>query len=112
MWFHIGCLQLLCSDRTGAPSNVRRQTRLSGATLDSDFKAILRIPIVRGGKHGIVGNGKDIIAVWKIFGAMCTLGVERVPDNWRQNIGDAMFEEVADQIQYDYFCCGKCNQWL
>ena len=80
--------------------------------LEGDFKAILRMPIQRGGNHGIVGNGKDVMQVWKLFSAMSLLSVGKAPDNWRKTIDAVIFNEVADNIRYDYFCCHTCSQWV
>ncbi|KAN0091609.1 hypothetical protein V8E55_005175 [Tylopilus felleus] len=76
------------------------------------FQAILRMPIQRGGNHGVVGNGKDIMAVWKVFEAMKILGVGRVPEAWRETISAPILQQSEHCGQYNYYHCTACNEWL
>ena len=57
-------------------------------------------------------HARDVMQVWKLFSAMSLLSVGKAPDNWRKTIDAVIFNEVADNIRYDYFCCHTCSQWV
>ncbi|KAN0088652.1 hypothetical protein V8E55_005709 [Tylopilus felleus] len=104
---HINLMKIYnnTAGRSDTPSQVEDKTRLAGVRLKGDFKVIVHMLIKHGGNHDIIGNGKDIMQVWKLLSAMSLLGVGKTPDNWRQTIDAAMFNEMANNIQYNYFCC-------
>jgi hypothetical protein len=92
---------------SGIPALVEQQTNLDGGHLDADLQSILRIPIERGGPHGIVGNGKDIILAWDIFTVMME-GAGKDPLTWKDNMCADTFEKA--QKRYYYFYCMTCFQ--
>ena len=112
-WCHIECLeQPLASCGPDIPTQVKDQTSLSDVRLDADFQSILRMPIQRGGDHGIVGNGKDIMGAWKILEAMKILGVDKLPASWKETVSATTFQQLGIHGRYDYYHCTACNGWV
>ena len=108
LWYHIECLEPL---PPGIPTMVKSSTDIRALTHShrKRIQDILRIPIQRGGNHGIVGNGQAVLLVWKIYQSIKDHKSSISAEMWTQ-CNDA-HNSLRSEIDGDkvYYGCLTCN---
>ncbi len=85
-----------------------------GLSLDKDMIQLLRMPVIRGKRNGVVGNGLLTSAIWNDFQDLCENGKgDDMTSNWRTHITlDALKQAKKSHRYYKCpVCAVKEREW-